>query len=78
MYDRSFLIKMVQTKMPFGQYEGWKVTDLPVHYLEWFERQGFPNGQLGQYLATMYEIKTNGLESLLDPIKKMVREQRFR
>lgn len=69
-YDRDFLIFMVQFKMPFGQYEGRYVTDLPVHYLEWFERQGFPSGQLGQYLATMYEIKINGLDEILRPIKK--------
>lgn len=68
MYDRTFLIKMVQTKMPFGQYKDWYVTSLPVHYLEWFSREGFPSGKLGQYLATMFEIKTNGLEDVLTPI----------
>ena len=68
MHDRTFLIKLVQTKMPFGQYEGRYVTDLPVHYLEWFSRQGFPDGKLGQYLATMFEIKTNGLDEVLKPI----------
>lgn len=67
-YDREFLIRMVQFKMPFGQYEGRYVTRLPVHYLEWFQRQGFPSGTLGQYLATMYEIKTNGLDDILKPI----------
>ncbi len=68
LYDREFLIRMVQYKMPFGQYEGRYITRLPVHYLEWFKRQGFPTGQLGQYLATMYEIKINGLENILQPI----------
>lgn len=68
-FDRDFLIQMVQYKMPFGQYEGRYVADLPVHYLEWFQRQGFPSGRLGQYLATMYEIKTNGLDDVLKPIK---------
>jgi uncharacterized protein (DUF3820 family) len=68
-YDRNFLIHMVQFKMPFGQYEGRYITNLPVHYLEWFQRQGFPSGKLGQYLATMYEIKTNGLDDILKPIK---------
>ncbi|WP_340106441.1 DUF3820 family protein [Rhodohalobacter sp. 8-1] len=68
-FDRNFLIQMVQFKMPFGQYVGRYVTDLPVHYLEWFQRQGFPSGKLGQYLATMYEIKTNGLDDVLKPIK---------
>lgn len=70
MYDDDFLIKMVQFKMPFGQYEGRFITDLPVHYLEWFQRKGFPDGRLGQYLATMYEIKINGLDELIWPIKK--------
>lgn len=68
MYDRSFLIKMVQFKMPFGQYKGRYITNLPVHYLEWFSRQGFPDGQLGQYLSTIYEIKINGLDDVLKPI----------
>lgn len=70
-----FLIKLVQAKMPFGRHEGWYVTDLPVHYLEWFQRKGFPAGMLGQYLSTMYEIKTNGLEAILKPI---IRDHRFR
>lgn len=62
--------------MPFGKYEGWYITDLPVHYLEWFSREGFPNGDLGQYLSTMYEVKTNGIEHILDPIKKEFRRKR--
>lgn len=70
MENRDFLIKMVQVKMPFGQYEGRYVTDLPVHYLEWFQRKGFPGGELGHYLATMYEIKINGLDELIRPIRK--------
>lgn len=74
-YDRDFLIRMVQFKMPFGQYVGRYVTNLPVHYLEWFERQGFPSGQLGQYLATMYEIKINGLDEILRPIKKKYQQR---
>lgn len=59
--------------MPFGQYKGRYITQLPVHYLEWFSRKGFPNGQLGQYLSTMHEIKTNGLEHILKPIIQQYR-----
>ncbi|HCD51969.1 MAG TPA: hypothetical protein DEQ34_05955 [Balneolaceae bacterium] len=73
MYDSSFLIHLVQAKMPFGKYEGHYITELPVHYLEWFSREGFPDGQLGQYLSTMYEVKINGLEDILKPIKKEFR-----
>lgn len=70
MFDRTFLYKLVIAKMPFGQFKGRNIISLPVHYLEWFHRKGFPNGVLGQQLATMYEIKTNGLEHILDPIKE--------
>jgi uncharacterized protein (DUF3820 family) len=42
---------------------------LPVSYLEWFQRKGFPKGKLGVLLATMYEIKINGLDYLLEPLK---------
>lgn len=73
MYDRSFLIDLVRARMPFGKYKGRFITDLPVHYLEWFERKGWPAGLLGQYLATMYEIKTNGLDRILQPIKQSYR-----
>ncbi|MEX0608135.1 MAG: DUF3820 family protein [Balneolaceae bacterium] len=73
MADQAFLIKLVQAKMPFGKHKDWYITSLPVHYLEWFSRQGFPPGQLGQYLSTMFEIKTNGLDEILKPI---IREHR--
>jgi uncharacterized protein (DUF3820 family) len=44
-----------------------------VHYLEWFAREGFPAGKLGMILSTIYEIKANGLEYLLGPIKRAAR-----
>lgn len=57
-------------KMPFGKYEGRILADLPVSYLEWFMRNGgFPKGKLGMQLATVFEIKINGLEELLAPIR---------
>ncbi|NBC65013.1 MAG: hypothetical protein GVY07_05035 [Bacteroidetes bacterium] len=71
----DFLIKLVRARMPFGQYKGRYITQLPVHYLEWFNRKGFPKGQLGQYLATMYEIKTNGLDQILRPIVQQFRNR---
>ena len=57
-------------KMPFGKYKGTTLCDLPVSYLEWFQREGFPPGKLGMMLATIYEIKINGLSDLLTPLKK--------
>ncbi len=76
MYDSTFMIKLVQARMPFGKYQGRFITDLPVHYLEWFSREGFPNGDLGQYLSTMYEVKMNGIEKVLEPIKNEFRRKR--
>ncbi|MGE8536146.1 MULTISPECIES: DUF3820 family protein [Chryseobacterium] len=60
-------------KMPFGKYEGTVLVDLPVSYLEWFNRNGMPKGKLGMQLSTVYEIKLNGLMDLLTPIRAAVR-----
>jgi uncharacterized protein (DUF3820 family) len=60
-------------KMPFGKYKGTLICDLPVHYLEWFQRKGFPEGKMGMLLATIYEIKINGLTYLLDPLRKKLK-----
>ena len=58
------------TKMPFGKYANRAVADLPVHYLEWFAAKGFPKGKLGMMMATVYEIKHNGLDELLPKLRK--------
>ncbi|HRG38447.1 MAG TPA: DUF3820 family protein [Bacteroidia bacterium] len=68
--DPSLLLQLVEMKMPFGKYEGHIICNLPISYLEWFNRNGFPKGKLGVLLSTMYEIKLNGLESILSPLKK--------
>ncbi len=69
--DSQLLIQLVNMQMPFGKYKGTVLCNLPVSYLEWFNRKGFPDGKLGMLLRTMHEIKLNGLEELLVPIKKM-------
>ena len=68
--DRELFIDLVREKMPFGRYEGRLICNLPEAYLVWFKQKGFPKGRLGELLATMYEIKLNGLEYLLEPLKK--------
>lgn len=67
--DPQLLLSLVRMPMPFGKYKGRLLCDLPVSYLEWFARKGFPKGKLGMLLQTMYEIKLNGLEELLRPLK---------
>jgi uncharacterized protein len=66
----ELLLQLVIMKMPFGKYKGTLICNLPVSYLEWFSRKGFPKGKLGLLLATMYEIKLNGLDDLLRPLRK--------
>ncbi len=70
----EILKEICVVKMPFGKYEGIILADLPVSYLEWFRRNGgMPKGKLGMQLATVYEIKLNGLMDLLTPIRASVR-----
>lgn len=69
-HDGAILKQLVTMQMPFGKYKGTVLCDLPVFYLEWFKRKGFPKGKMGMLLSTMYEIKINGLDELLEPLKK--------
>jgi len=70
--DSNVLVEIVQTKMPFGKYKGTLISDIPVSYLEWMHSKGFPPGKLGMMLATVYEIKTNGLTEILFKVKRVV------
>ena len=72
--DPQILKELFTMEMPFGKYKGRKIANLPSYYLEWFANQGFPKGKLGMLLSTMFEIKTNGLDYLLDPIRKQVQK----
>ena len=71
--DSKILIEIVQTKMPFGKYKDTLISDLPVSYLEWMHNKGFPAGKLGMMLASVYEIKINGLTALLYRVKNLTR-----
>jgi uncharacterized protein (DUF3820 family) len=68
--DPNVLIDVVNTRMPFGKYKGTLICDMPVSYLEWMHKKGFPPGKLGMLLSSAYEIKINGLDKLLFMIKQ--------
>jgi len=68
--NTEYLKKLVTVSMPYGKYKGRVIADLPGHYLNWFAREGFPPGELGQLLALMQELDHNGLKHLLDPLRK--------
>jgi uncharacterized protein (DUF3820 family) len=66
--DPNLLIDLVKMRMPFGKFKGIILKDLPVNYLEWFDRNGFPEGKLGMLLQTLLVIKSNGLEHFLNKL----------
>ena len=70
MPDGTMLLDIVTMKMPFGKYKGTVLKSLPVSYLEWFARKGFPKSKLGNLLQCLLEIKMNGLEGLLREIEQ--------
>jgi uncharacterized protein len=72
--DSKILIDIVQTKMPFGKYKGTMICDLPVYYLEWMHSKGFPPGKMGMLLSSVYEIKINGLNSILSMVKTALKQ----
>ena len=63
------LVKLVTTPMPYGKHKGLLIADLPGNYLNWFAREGFPKGEIGQLLQLMQEIDHNGLSDLLKPLR---------
>jgi uncharacterized protein (DUF3820 family) len=68
--DPQVLIDIVNTRMPFGKYQNTLICDMPISYLEWLYKKGFPPGKLGMMLNTVYEIKTNGVDQILRQIKQ--------
>ena len=63
--DPAYFLKLSQSCMPFGKYKDRRLIDLPESYLIWMARKGYPKGSLGVMLRDVYEIKLNGLETLL-------------
>ena len=68
--DEHQLVVLAKTKMPFGKYKDYYLIDLPEYYIVWYHNKGFPNGELGQQLQLIYELKLNGLEHLVRTIKE--------
>jgi len=68
-YQQNTLVELATTPMPFGKHQGVPLIDLPEPYVVWFYTNGLPEGKLGQLLGLLYEIKLNGLEHLIYPLK---------
>ena len=67
--DVHLLERLLEVRMPFGKYKDRLIADLPGNYLNWFAREGFPQGELGRLLALMHELDHNGLKPLLEPLR---------
>jgi uncharacterized protein (DUF3820 family) len=64
-FNPKSLIQLKTMKMPYGKHRGITLIDLPETYVVWYYTNGLPKGELGRLLAELYEIKVNGLESLV-------------
>ena len=70
MFNQDDLVTLATMTMPFGKYSGRVLIELPEEYLLWFQKKGFPQGKLGELMQLALEIRINGLEELLTPLKK--------
>jgi hypothetical protein len=71
------LADIATTRMPFGKFgpehfppRGVPLYDLPVEYLAWFDRRGFPRGRLGELLRIVHQMKVDGLDEIFDPFRR--------
>lgn len=56
--------------MPYGKYEGKYLIDLPEYYVVWLKNNRLPNGQLGEQILLVYELKLNGMEDIVRNVRK--------
>ena len=70
MFNKQDLITLITTTMPYGKFQGRVLIDIPEEYLLWMNKQGMPSGRLGFLLSLALEIRINGLEQILEPLRK--------
>jgi len=73
--EEKHLVKLASMSMPFGKYAGKTLIDLPETYLIWFANKGFPEGELGQLLGLCLEIKTQGVDGVIQGLKHRIKNR---
>lgn len=71
MLEKENLLKLARIQMPFGKYAGRVLIDLPEEYLLWFDKKGWPEGELGDLLKLCLALKIEGLDSVVKPLKRI-------
>lgn len=69
LLSKENLQALAREKMPFGRYQGYILADLPEEYLLWFNKNGFPQGQLGDWLKLALVLNIDGSINLLSPLR---------
>lgn len=67
--DPDLFFKLNNSRMPFGKHSKMLLIDLPLKYLDWFYKKGFPQGELGQLMRIVHEIKSGDMEHLFDNMR---------
>jgi uncharacterized protein (DUF3820 family) len=67
--DPDLMVRLGKFCMPFGKHSKILLIDLPLTYLEWFSKKGFPRGELGQLMRIVHDIKSGGMEHLFDDVR---------
>lgn len=67
--DPEYLVRLARKRMPFGKYRDRRLIDLPDAYVAWFADQGFPQGELGEMMALIHELKVCGADHVLKPLR---------
>lgn len=67
--EASILLDLARSTMPFGKFAGRRLVDLPEEYVLWFEKKGYPDGDIGDKLRQVYEINLAGLGPMVRKIR---------
>ena len=71
------LAEIARMRMPFGKFgpqhfppHGVPIHDLPVEYLGWFAKKGWPRGRLGELLRIVHQMKVDGADEVFDALRR--------